>query len=61
MKTLGMDEIGAKYVADQRLLIITGIILDTQKECIEECEKQLAAVKDRENEIRDHLTKLGKI
>lgn len=46
MKTLGMDEIGAKYVADQRLSIITGIILDTQKECIEECEKQLAAVKE---------------
>jgi len=46
MKTLGMDEIGAKYVADQRLSIITGIIPDTQKECIEECEKQLAAVKE---------------
>ena len=41
-----MDEIGAKYVANQRLSILTGIIPDTQKECIEECEKQLAAVKE---------------
>lgn len=46
MEVLNLDEIGAKYVANQRLSILTGIIPDTQKECIEECEKQLAAVKE---------------
>ena len=46
MKTLGLDEIGAKYVADQRLSVITGIIPDVQKECIEELEKRLSNVKE---------------
>ena len=36
METLGLDEIGARYVADQRLSVITGIIPDVQKEYIEE-------------------------
>ena len=35
METLGLDEIGARYVADQRLSVITGIIPDVQKEYIE--------------------------
>lgn len=39
MKTLGMDEIGAKYIVDQRLPVLTGIIPDIQKECIEELKK----------------------
>ena len=46
METLGLDEIGAKYVADQRLSVITGIIPDVQKECIEELEKRLSNVKE---------------
>ena len=46
MKTLGLDEIGARYVADQRLSVITGIIPDVQKEYIEELEKRLSNVKE---------------
>lgn len=46
METLGLDEIGARYVADQRLSVITGIIPDVQKECIEELEKRLSNVKE---------------
>jgi hypothetical protein len=46
METLGLDEIGARYVADQRLSVITGIIPDVQKEYIEELEKRLSNVKE---------------
>ena len=45
MDLLGLDEIGARYVADQRLSVITGIIPDVQKEYIEELEKRLSNVK----------------
>ena len=46
METLGLDENGARYVADQRLSVITGIIPDVQKEYIEELEKRLSNVKE---------------
>ena len=46
METLGQDENGARYVADQRLSVITGIIPDVQKEYIEELEKRLSNVKE---------------
>lgn len=46
MDTLGLDEIGARYVVDQRLSVITGIRPDVQKECIEFCEKRLSVVKE---------------
>ena len=46
METLGLDEIGAKYVVDQRLSVLTGISPDMQKECIDSFEKRLAAVKE---------------
>ena len=46
MDTLGLDEIGARYVVDQRLSVITGIRPDVQKECIEFFEKRLSVVKE---------------
>ena len=46
MDLLGLDEIGARYVADQRLSVLTGIIPDVQKEYIEELEKRLSNVKE---------------
>ncbi len=46
METLGLDEIGARYVADQRLSVLTDIIPDVQKEYIEELEKRLSNVKE---------------
>ena len=46
METLGLDEIGARHVADQRLSVLTGIIPDVQKEYIEELEKRLSNVKE---------------
>ena len=46
METLGLDEIGARYVADQRLSVLTGIIPDAQKEYIEKLEKRLSKVKE---------------
>ena len=46
METLGLDEIGARYVADQRLSVLTGIIPDVQKEYIDELEKRLSKVKE---------------
>lgn len=46
METLGLDEIGARYVADQRLSVLTGIIPDVQKEYIDELEKRLSNVKE---------------
>ena len=46
MDLLGLDEIGARYVADQRLSVLTGIRIDVQKECIEEFERRLSVVKE---------------
>ena len=46
MDALGLDEIGARCVADQRLSVLTGIRIDVQKECIEFFEKRLSIVKE---------------
>ena len=46
MDALNLDEIGAKYVANQRLSIITGIIPEQQKEAIMHFEKRLSNVKE---------------
>ena len=46
MDALGLDEIGARYVVDQRLAVLTGISIDVQKECIEFYEKRLSIVKE---------------
>ena len=46
MDALGLDEIGARYVVDQRLSVITGTRPDVQKECIEFFEKRLSVVKE---------------
>ena len=46
MDLLGLDEIGARYVAERRLSQLTGIRPDMQKECIDYTEKRLAAVKE---------------
>ena len=46
MDLLGLDEIGARYVVDQRLSVLTGIRIDVQKENIEESEKRLSIVKE---------------
>lgn len=46
MDLLGLDEIGARYVAGRRLSQLTGIRPDMQKEDIDYTEKRLAAVKE---------------
>lgn len=46
MDVLGLDEIGAKYVVDQRLSVLTGIVAESQKECVEELEKRLSNIKE---------------
>ena len=46
MDALGLDEIGARCVVDQRLSALTGIRIDVQKECIEFFEKRLSIVKE---------------
>ncbi len=46
MDLLGLDEIGARYVAERRLSQLTGIRPDMQKENIDYTEKRLAAVKE---------------
>lgn len=46
MDLLGLDEIGARYVVDQRLSVLTGIRIDVQKENIEESEKRLSIVNE---------------
>ena len=46
MDVLGLDEIGARYVAERKLSQLTGIRPDMEKKCIEECEKRLAAVRE---------------
>lgn len=46
MEVLNLDEIGAKYVANQRLSILTGIIPEQQKEAIMHFEKRLSNVKE---------------
>lgn len=46
MNILGLDEIGARYVVDQRLSVLTGIRIDVQKENIEESKKRLSIVKE---------------
>ena len=46
MDVLGLDEIGARYVADQRMSALTGIRINDEKECIEFFEKRLSIVKE---------------
>ena len=46
MEVLNLDEIGAKYVANQRLSILTGIRPEQQKENIAYSEKRLSNVKE---------------
>jgi len=46
MDVLGLDEIGASYVVEQRLSILTGIRTEAEKETIEEFEKRLSIVKE---------------
>ena len=46
MDVLHIDEIGAKYVVNQRLTILTGIIPEQQKETIMHFEKRLSNVKE---------------
>ena len=46
MDVLGLDEIGASYVVEQRLSILTGIRTEVEKENIEVFEKRLSIVKE---------------
>lgn len=46
MEVLNLDEIGAKYVANQRLSILTGIRPEQHKESIIYFEKRLSNVKE---------------
>ena len=46
MDLLGLDEIGARYVVDQRMSALTGIRINDEKECIEFFEKRLSIVKE---------------
>ena len=46
MDILGLDEIGASYVVEQRLSILTGIRTEAEKETIEVFEKRLSIVKE---------------
>ena len=46
MDVLGLDEIGASYVVEQRLSILTGIRTEVEKENIEVFEKRLSVVKE---------------
>ena len=46
MDVLGLDEIGARYVAERKLSQLTGIRPDMQKENIDYTEKRPAAVKE---------------
>ena len=46
MVLLGLDEIGARYVVDQRMSVLTGIRISDEKECIEFFEKRLSIVKE---------------
>ena len=46
MDLLGLDEIGARYVVDQRMSVLTGIRINDEKECIEFFEKRLSIVKE---------------
>lgn len=46
MDVLGLDEIGARYVVDQRMSVLTGIRINDEKECIEFFEKRLSIVKE---------------
>ena len=46
MDLLGLDEIGAKYIFDQKLSQLTSIMPNAAKEWIQKSEKRLAAVKE---------------
>jgi DNA gyrase/topoisomerase IV subunit A len=46
MDALNLDEIGAKYVVNQRLSILTGIRPEQQKDNIALSEKRLSNVKE---------------
>ena len=46
MDLLGLDEIGARYVVDQRMSVLTGIRTNDEKECIEFFENRLSIVKE---------------
>lgn len=46
MDVLGLDEIGARYVVDQKLSVLTGIETESQKEYVEELDKRLSNIKE---------------
>lgn len=46
MDVLGLDEIGAKYVVDQRSSVLTGIVAESYKEYVEELEKRLSNIRE---------------
>ena len=46
MDVLGLDEIGARYVVDQKLSVLTGIEIESQKEYVEELDKRLSNIKE---------------
>ena len=46
MDVLGLDEIGASYVADQRLSVLTGIVVEYHKEYVEELENRLSNIRE---------------
>ena len=46
MDLVGLDEIGAKYIFDQKLSQLTSIMPNAAKEWIQKSEKRLAAVKE---------------
>ena len=46
MDVLRLDEIGAKYVVDQKLSVLTGIVAETQKEYVEKLEKRLSNIRE---------------
>ena len=46
MDVLGLDEIGARYVVDQKLSVLTGIETESLKEYVEELDKRLSNIKE---------------
>jgi DNA gyrase/topoisomerase IV subunit A len=46
MDVLGLDEIGASYVADQRLSVLAGIVVEYHKEYVEELENRLSNIRE---------------
>ena len=46
MDVLGLDEIWARYVVDQKLSVQTGIVTESHKEYVKELEKRLSNLKE---------------